>query len=73
MKLAPRYANRRLHICMADLFEIQATVEATLEGRHLYEQRGFVMQEYFTLAVAERWANRPKARLFFMHRPKRVV
>ncbi|KAM0799118.1 acyl-CoA N-acyltransferase [Usnea florida] len=58
---------------LADKIGAEATVEATLEGRHLYEQRGFVMQEYFTLVVSERWANRPKVRLFFMHRPKRVV
>lgn len=58
---------------LADRMGAEATVEATLEGRHLYEQQGFVMQEYFTLAVVDKWADRPKQRMFFMRRPKQVI
>ncbi|MCJ1227020.1 hypothetical protein MMC12_003675 [Toensbergia leucococca] len=54
----------------ADKMGIQAFVEATRAGRHLYEQNGFTSMESVQLG-ATRWPDKPLVEYFSMHRPAR--
>ena len=45
----------------------QCTVESNLAVRLLYEQHGFVLKCHYTLAVPDKFADRKKERLFYMH------
>ena len=49
---------------------VQAFVEASLTGRRLYENHGFVVTEAVDLKP-ERWPDRPLIQYLFMHRPAR--
>ncbi|MCJ1386832.1 hypothetical protein MMC17_009960 [Xylographa soralifera] len=52
-----------------DTVLLKMVVEASVFGRHLYEQNGFRVLEHCKVEVSEQWANKPKVRFFFMHRP----
>lgn len=62
----PSHATLTIHSC-------KCTVEATLEGKQLYEKFGFVVQHDVELAVPEKFASRPKQRLFMMFRQKQSL
>lgn len=49
----------------------QCVVEASVQGRHLYEQCGFVVVEDITMPISapEGWNDPRKQRYFFMRRP----
>ena len=47
-------------------------VESSLQGRLLYERHGFVLKHHYALPVPDKFAGRPKERLFFMHRPRKM-
>jgi len=53
----------------ADQMGAEMVVEASVFGRHLYEQNGFRVLEHCKVEVSKQWANKPKVRFFFMHRP----
>ena len=58
-----------------DEMGVHSFVEATLEGRRLYEQNGFEVTEHVRLKN-ERWPERPVIEYLFMYRPakgKKVV
>jgi len=53
----------------ADELGVEAFLESTRFGRHMYEQNGFQITESVTFQVPEKWAGRPKIHNFFMRRP----
>ncbi|MCJ1416060.1 hypothetical protein MMC32_002395 [Xylographa parallela] len=56
----------------ADQMGAKMVVEASIFGRHLYEQNGFRVLEHCKVEVSAQWANKPKVRFFFMHRPAKL-
>ena len=54
----------------ADEMGVEAFVEGSRFGRHLYEQYGFQVTE-FVVIQHERWPSKRPATFFFMHRPAR--
>jgi GNAT superfamily N-acetyltransferase len=53
----------------ADEMGVEAFLEATRFGRHMYEQNGFRVMEHFIFPVPEKWANKPTLQYSFMRRP----
>jgi len=53
----------------ADEMGVEAFLEATRFGRHMYEQHGFQVTEDIVYEVPEKWAHKPKIQHFFMWRP----
>ncbi|KAJ4377337.1 hypothetical protein N0V83_000162 [Neocucurbitaria cava] len=77
MTVAPQHQYRgagtlmmQWGVQLADSIGAACIIEATTEGRWLYEKSGFKLQEHWTLDVPERFKDRPKQRLFFMVRPR---
>ncbi|KAI9756787.1 MAG: hypothetical protein M4579_003704 [Chaenotheca gracillima] len=52
----------------ADEMGVEAFVESTPYGKHLYEQNGFVANEHAYFRP-ERWSSRPVIHVEYMHRP----
>ncbi|MCJ1321693.1 hypothetical protein MMC15_007038 [Xylographa vitiligo] len=56
---------------IADERGVEAILESTLAGRHLYEQNGFYVVEKMEWDVPEKFSGRAKPDVFFMRRPAR--
>ncbi|MCJ1404733.1 hypothetical protein MMC11_007959 [Xylographa trunciseda] len=56
---------------IADERGVEAILESTVAGRHLYEQNGFRVVEKMEWDVPEKFAGRATPELFFMRRPAR--
>ncbi|KAF2465156.1 uncharacterized protein BDR25DRAFT_318645 [Lindgomyces ingoldianus] len=56
---------------LADKIGATCIVEATVEGRWLYEKGGFVVQRHHLLEVPQKFQGRQQQRIFFMTRPRR--
>ncbi|ORX96237.1 hypothetical protein BCR34DRAFT_438243, partial [Clohesyomyces aquaticus] len=76
MTVAPKHQHKGVGTLLqkwgtdlADKIGAACVVEATNEGRWLYEKGGFVVQRHLTVEVPEKFQDRPKQRVFFMTRP----
>ncbi|MCJ1289374.1 hypothetical protein MMC34_000906 [Xylographa carneopallida] len=54
---------------IADERGVEAILEATPAGRHLYEQNGFEVVEQMKWEISEKFAGRSTPQLYFMRRP----
>jgi len=59
-------------IDLADSIGAEMTVESSRLGLEVYQKNGFRIVEERTLAVPEKWEDRPKTNFWFMRRGKKV-
>ncbi|MCJ1281217.1 hypothetical protein MMC26_000535 [Xylographa opegraphella] len=57
---------------IADENGVEAILESTVAGRHLYEQNGFCVVEKMEWDMPDKFAGRAKPELFYMRRPART-